>query len=145
MITQGTDGLRRGIQANGFNIYFKSFAVEVFFPALPYLSLTTWSLSHIEILEERAPWWNVDFFWVHSPGVARQCFTSAIIVKLLPLPHPPERARTDAWTNPSAQRSTQLRSVLVRVYAVSIQNQLLLLSHNFSNVMINSTSLNEAH
>jgi hypothetical protein len=44
-------------------------------------------------------------------------------VKLLPLPHPPVRARTDARTNPSAQRATQLRSVLARVYAISIQNQ----------------------
>jgi hypothetical protein len=44
--------------------------------------------------------------------------------KLLPLPQPPVRARTDAWTNPSAQRATQLRSVLARVYAVSIQNQI---------------------
>jgi hypothetical protein len=41
-------------------------------------------------------------------------------VKLLPLPQPPVRARTDAQTNPSAQRATQLRSVLARVYAVSI-------------------------
>jgi hypothetical protein len=45
-------------------------------------------------------------------------------VKLLPLPHPPVRARTDARTNPSAQRSTQLRIVLARVYAVSRQNQI---------------------
>jgi hypothetical protein len=44
-------------------------------------------------------------------------------VKLLPLPQPPLRARTDARTNPSAQRATQLRSVLSRVYAVSRQNQ----------------------
>jgi hypothetical protein len=36
--------------------------------------------------------------------------------KLLPLPQPPVRART-------AQRATQLRCVLARVYAVSIQNQ----------------------
>jgi hypothetical protein len=45
-------------------------------------------------------------------------------VKLLPLPlpQPPVRARTDTGTNPSAQRDTQLRSVLARVYAVSIQN-----------------------
>jgi hypothetical protein len=43
--------------------------------------------------------------------------------KLLPLPQPPVRARTSARTNPSAQRATQLRSVLARVYAVSIQNQ----------------------
>jgi hypothetical protein len=45
-------------------------------------------------------------------------------VKLLPLPQPPVRARTDARTNPRAQRATQLRSVLARVYAVSIQNQI---------------------
>jgi hypothetical protein len=44
-------------------------------------------------------------------------------VKLLPLPQPPLRARTDAQTNPSAQRATQLRSVLARVYAVSRKNQ----------------------
>jgi hypothetical protein len=42
----------------------------------------------------------------------------------IPLPHPPVRARTDARTNPSAQRATQLRSVLARVYAVSRQNQI---------------------
>jgi hypothetical protein len=45
-------------------------------------------------------------------------------VKLLPLPQPPVRARTDTRTIPSAQRATQLRSVLARVYAVSIQNQI---------------------
>jgi hypothetical protein len=45
-------------------------------------------------------------------------------VKLLPLPQPPLRARTDARTNPSAQRATQLRSVLARVYAVARQNQI---------------------
>jgi hypothetical protein len=45
-------------------------------------------------------------------------------VKLLPLPQPPVRARTDARTNPSAWRATQLMSVLARVYAVSIQNQI---------------------
>jgi hypothetical protein len=45
-------------------------------------------------------------------------------VKLLPLPQLPARARTDARTNPSAQRATQLRSLLARVYAVSIQNQI---------------------
>jgi hypothetical protein len=44
--------------------------------------------------------------------------------KLLPLPQPPVRACTDARTNPSAQRATQLRRVLVRVYTVSIQNQI---------------------
>jgi hypothetical protein len=45
-------------------------------------------------------------------------------VKLLPLQQPPVRARMDARMNPSAQRATQLRSVLARVYAVSIQNQI---------------------
>jgi hypothetical protein len=45
-------------------------------------------------------------------------------VKLLPLPQPLLRARTDAWTKPSAQRATPLRSVLARVYAVSRQNQI---------------------
>jgi hypothetical protein len=41
----------------------------------------------------------------------------------LPLPHPPLRAHTDARTNPTSQRATQLKSVLARVYAVSRQNQ----------------------
>jgi hypothetical protein len=45
-------------------------------------------------------------------------------VKLLPLTQPPVRARTDARTNPSAQRATQLRRVIARVYAVSRQNQI---------------------
>jgi hypothetical protein len=49
--------------------------------------------------------------------VLRGCY------KLLPLPHSLVRARMNARTNPSAQRATQLRSVLARVYAVSIQNQ----------------------
>jgi hypothetical protein len=44
--------------------------------------------------------------------------------KLLPLLQPPVRARANARTNPSAQRVTQLRSVLTRMYAVSIQNQI---------------------
>jgi hypothetical protein len=45
-------------------------------------------------------------------------------VKLLPLPQPPVRVHMDARMNPSAQRATHLRSVLARVYAVSIQNQI---------------------
>jgi hypothetical protein len=45
-------------------------------------------------------------------------------VRLLPLPEPPLRARRDARTNPSAQRATQLRSVLARVCAVARQNQI---------------------
>jgi hypothetical protein len=46
------------------------------------------------------------------------------IVKLLPLLQPSLHARTDTQTNPSAQRATQLRSVLARMYAVSRQNQI---------------------
>jgi hypothetical protein len=45
-------------------------------------------------------------------------------VKLLPLPQPSLCACMDAQTNPSAQRATQLRRVLARVYAVSRQNQI---------------------
>jgi hypothetical protein len=44
--------------------------------------------------------------------------------KLLPLPQPPVRASMDSRTNPSAQRATQLKSVLARVYAVSRQNKI---------------------
>jgi hypothetical protein len=45
-------------------------------------------------------------------------------VRLLPLPQPPLRAHMEARKNPSAQRATQLRSVLARVYAVARQNQI---------------------
>jgi hypothetical protein len=55
---------------------------------------------------------------IYGGGVGHLC------VKLLPLPQPLLRARTDARTNPSAQRATQLRSVIARVYAVSRQNQI---------------------
>jgi hypothetical protein len=43
-------------------------------------------------------------------------------VKIPPLPQPQLRARTNAQTNPSAQRATQLRSVLACVCSVSRQN-----------------------
>jgi hypothetical protein len=94
MITQGTNGLIRGIWTNSFNTDFNYFAVEVFLPALPSLSMTQWALSHIEIHEECAPWWNVETdtsswktknlmhtntFWILSPGVARQGFTATIM------------------------------------------------------------------
>jgi hypothetical protein len=46
------------------------------------------------------------------------------VVKLLLLPQPPLCARTDSQTNPSAQRATQLRSVLARVYDVAKQNHI---------------------
>jgi hypothetical protein len=42
--------------------------------------------------------------------------------KLIPLQQPQLRARTDTQTNPSAQRATQLRIVLARVYFVSRKN-----------------------
>jgi hypothetical protein len=60
MISQGTDGLSRGIWVNGSNTDFKYFAVEVFLPDFPSPSLTQWALSHIVIHEEYAPWWNVE-------------------------------------------------------------------------------------
>jgi hypothetical protein len=44
--------------------------------------------------------------------------------KLLPFPQPPMRASMDTRTNSSAQRATQRRSVLARVYDVSIQNKI---------------------
>jgi hypothetical protein len=66
--------------------------------------------------------WRLWFIW--PMAVAGVSFKCMLIVKLLPLPQPPVRARTDARKNPSAQRATQLRSVLARVYAVSIQNQI---------------------
>jgi hypothetical protein len=58
---------------------------------------------------------------VKTPNVELQvslCAENNLNVKLLPLPHPPVRARTDARTNPSAQRAIQLMSVLAHVYAV---------------------------
>jgi hypothetical protein len=74
------------------------------------------------------------------------CFSPVKSDKLLPLPQPPVRARMDARTNPSAQRATQLGSVLACVCTMSqYRTKLLLMSHNFSNVMINNTSTNEAH
>jgi hypothetical protein len=94
MMTQGTNGLSRGVWENGFNTDFKSFAVEFFLPDLPSLSLTQWAISHIGIQTEHAAWWNVETdtsswapqklmhahtFWVLSPGVARQGFTAAIM------------------------------------------------------------------
>jgi hypothetical protein len=61
---------------------------------------------------------NLILHEANSLQVLRGC------VKLLPLPQPLLRARTDARTNPSAQRATQLRSVLVRVYDVTRQKQI---------------------
>jgi hypothetical protein len=68
-------------------------------------------------------------FWIHNVPLVYISVTVcgpvlAASVKLLPLPQPSLRARTDAQINPSAQRATQLRSVLARVYAVSRQNQI---------------------
>jgi hypothetical protein len=94
IITQGTDGLSRGICANYFNTDIKYFALEVFLPALPSLSLTKWALIHIGIYEDYETWWNVETdtiswepqnlmhnntLWVLSPGVAIQGFTAAIM------------------------------------------------------------------
>jgi hypothetical protein len=95
MITHGTDGLSIGICANGLNTDLKSFPVEIFLPALPYMSSTNWALSHIGVYEEYALWWNVDMdtrlwephklmynntVWALSSGVVRRSFTTAIVV-----------------------------------------------------------------
>jgi hypothetical protein len=67
---------------------------------------------------------------IHLPWLTRNMMSHYMInyaddnVKLLPLPQPPLRARTDARTNPNAQRATQLRIVLARLYAVARQNQI---------------------
>jgi hypothetical protein len=94
MITQGADGLSRGIWDNCLNTDFKYFAVEVFLPAFSSLSLTKFALGHIGIYENYSPLWSVDTdtsswephnlmhkntFWVISPGVASQDFTAAIM------------------------------------------------------------------
>jgi hypothetical protein len=42
-------------------------------------------------------------------------------VRLLPLPHPPVHACTDAPTNPSAQRATQVRSVVARASCLNTE------------------------
>jgi hypothetical protein len=62
-----------------------------------------------------------------KPVITVEDFRSAVKcvpenVKLLSLPQPQLREHTDAQTNPSAQRATQLRSVLARVCSVSRQN-----------------------
>jgi hypothetical protein len=55
-------------------------------------------------------------YQANSLQVLRGC------IKLLPLPQPQLRTRKYAQTYQSAQRATQLKSVLVRVYSVSSQN-----------------------
>jgi hypothetical protein len=73
------------------------------------------------------PWrlWNILSFLSPPPpklnddisSVAWDAFVSMAVdsVKLLPLPQPHLRTRTYAETYPSAQRATQLRSVLAHV------------------------------
>jgi hypothetical protein len=73
-------------------------------------------------------------YWPSVPGV-----------KLLPLPQPP-RARpyggTDEPKHPESHPTKECaRACKLSQYRI----KLLLLSHNFSNVMINNTSSNEAH
>jgi hypothetical protein len=57
-----------------------------------------------------------------DPYVATIRYFGSVVVKLRPLPQPQLRAHIHAETNPSAQRATQLRSVLARVCSVSRQN-----------------------
>jgi hypothetical protein len=59
-----------------------------------------------------------------NKDVQLKVFQFLVCEELLPLPHPPVRTRTKAQTNQSSQRATQLRIVLARVYAVSMQNQI---------------------
>jgi hypothetical protein len=67
-------------------------------------------------------YWNLRMTVVYTSQFRKGCIVCP--VKLLPLPQPPLRAHTDARENPSAQRATQLRGVLARVYDVSRQNQI---------------------
>jgi hypothetical protein len=60
MITQGTDGLSRGVCANGLNMDCKSFAVKAFLPALPPLYFNKWALKSIGIPEQYALVWNIE-------------------------------------------------------------------------------------
>jgi hypothetical protein len=65
--------------------------------------------------------------------------------KLLTLPQPP-CAPTRTHGQIQAPREPPSLGACSRACTLSLdRNKLLLLSHNFSNVMINSTSLNEAH
>jgi hypothetical protein len=73
--------------------------------------------------DEAGPGYGIDMMAAWLKISVKADLLRETIVKLLPLPQPPLRARTDAHTNPSAQRATQLRSVLARVYAVARQNQ----------------------
>jgi hypothetical protein len=88
------------------------------FPSTPFLRLWVGFTKIVRYL------FFVTLIVICTIRIIVNFFSSRDIVKLLPLPQPPVRARTDARTNPSAQRATQLRSVLARVYAVSIQNQI---------------------
>jgi hypothetical protein len=70
------------------------------------------------------------------------------VVKLLPLPQPSLPACTDARTHGHIQapREPPNYGVCSRACTLSQdRTKLLLLSHKFCNVMINSTSLNEVH
>jgi hypothetical protein len=65
------------------------------------------------------------YYLKHMERVHRRPVANSInLVLVLNYSHSrnPSCARTDTWTNPSAQRATQLRSVLARVYYVSRQN-----------------------
>jgi hypothetical protein len=80
---------------------------------------TPWEIVQVNLIE---PW------RVKTPSGVKtlRCFTAidpATSVKLLPLPQPPVRARTDARMNPSAQRATQLRSVLARVRCINTETK----------------------
>jgi hypothetical protein len=62
MITQGTDDLSRGVWSNDLNTDCKSFAVEIFLPALSSLSLAKWALNNIGMPEQYSTVWNIETY-----------------------------------------------------------------------------------
>jgi hypothetical protein len=94
MITQGADGLSRGIWANGFNTDFKYFAVYFFLSDLPSISLTHWDISHIGIQAEHAAWWNVETdirYWAPQKLMHAHTFGSS------PLALPGKASMQQSW------------------------------------------------
>jgi hypothetical protein len=78
--------------------------------------------------------------------MAAKDMMDALHVKLLPLPQPPFRARPHGCTDKSKRPESHPTKECARACTLSQdRTKLLLLSHNLSNVMINSTSLNEVH
>jgi hypothetical protein len=130
IIAHEKPGKRRTWAPHGHHIYFLGPAMHHYRRQNVYISSTT--SEHIMDTLEFFPH-NYQMPQLSSTGRLIMAAKDMPDVKLLPLPQPPLReripqpplrARTDARTNPSAQRATQLRSVLAPVYAVSRQNKI---------------------